>query len=195
MATNLNRLKRIQIKKEIKEMTKLFSLLIFSIAFVFSANAQVAKMSSVYTNMQADCKEEMKSDGDEVPFICKAVGGFRVRIIPAGAWAETVEIVDAKGETVVSLGNVGYGYTTTNNRKLEWRMANGKPFAVILRVNTYNEAKAAEDGDSPFLSKYKTGEKLLVRGLTGYSQIDFEVDGKDKNANATAQKMADENFQ
>jgi hypothetical protein len=134
-------------------MNKLFILLTLTIAFVFTANAQKAKMSSVYTNMRTDCKEEMKSNGDEVPFICKAVGGFRVRIIPAGAWAETVEIVDKKGETVVSLGNVGYGYTTTNNRKIEWRMANGKPFAVIFRVNTYDEAKANEDGDSPFLPK------------------------------------------
>lgn len=173
-------------------------LILFTIVAVFgaiSANAQVAKMTSVYTNTQTDCKAEEKSEGDEVPFICKEVGGFRLRIIPAGAQAETLEIVDAKGETVVSLGNVGYGYTTTNNRKVEWRMANGKPFAVILRVNTYNETKAAEDGDSPFLAKYKTGEKLLIRGLTGYSQIDFEVDGKTQNANAKAQQKADENFQ
>jgi hypothetical protein len=176
-------------------MNKLFILLTLTLAFVFTANAQKAKMTSVYTNMQTDCKEEVKSNGDEVPFICKAVGGFRVRIEPMGAWAEKVEIVDAKGETVISLGNVGYGYTTTNNRKIEWRMANGKPFAVIFRVNTYDEAKAAEDGDSPFLPKYKTGEKLLIRGLTGYSQIDFEIDGKGKNANVSAQKKADSNFQ
>lgn len=151
-------------------------------------------MSSVYTNTQTDCKAESKSDGDEVPFICKAVGGFRLRIIPAGAWAETLEIVDKSGETVLSLGNVGYGYTSTK-RMLEWRMANGKPFAVIFRVNTFDEAKANEDGDSPFLDKYKTGEKLLVKGLTGYSQIDFEINAKDKDANLKAQKKADENFQ
>jgi hypothetical protein len=172
-------------------------ILSLSVVFIsiFSANAQEAKMSSVYTNMQTDCKAESKVEGDEVPFICKAVGGFRVRIVPAGAWAETVEIVNAKSETVVSFGNVGYGYTTTNNRKIEWRLANGKPFAVIFRVNTYNAEKANEDGDSPFLAKYKTGEKLLIRGLTGYSQIDFEVDGKEKNANANAQQKADGNFQ
>lgn len=176
-------------------MNKLLILLMLSVAFVVSANAQVAKMSSVFTNMQTDCKAESKVEADEVPFICKAVGGYRVRIIPAGAWAESVEIVDKKGETVASLGTVGYGYTTTNNRKIEWRMANGKPFAVILRVNTYNSEKANDAGDSPFLAKYKTGEKLLIRGLTGYSQIDFEIGGKGKNANLNAQKKADENFQ
>ncbi len=176
-------------------MKRLFILIILTTIAVASANAQVAKMSSVYTNLQTDCKAESKVEADEVPFICKAVGGYRVRIIPAGAWAETIEVVDAKGETVISLGNVGYGYSTTNNRKLEWRLANGKPFAVIFRVNTYDEAKANNDGDSPFLAKYKTGEKLLIKGLSGFSQIDFEVDGKTNNANAQAQLKADENFQ
>lgn len=176
-------------------MNKLFILLTLTLGFVFTANAQVAKMSSVFTNMQTDCKAESNVEADEGPLICKAVGGFRVRIIPAGAWAESIEIVDAKGETAASLGNVGYGYSTTNNRKIEWRMANRKPFAVIFRVNTYNSEKANDNGDSPFLEKYKTGEKLLIRGLTGYSQIDFEIDAKVKLANALAQKKVDENFQ
>jgi hypothetical protein len=176
-------------------MNKLFILLSLSLAFVFTANAQVAKMSSIFTNLQTDCKAESKVEADEVPFICKAVGGYRVRIVPAGAWAESIEIVDKKGETVTSFGLVGYGYSTVKNRKLEWRMANGKPFAVIFRVNTYDSEKANEAGDSPFLEKYKIGEKLLIRGLTGYSQIDFQIDGKVKLANTLAQKKADENFQ
>ncbi|MBX7174400.1 MAG: hypothetical protein K1X72_25735 [Pyrinomonadaceae bacterium] len=175
-------------------MQKTLILLVLSLVFVLGVNAQVAKMTSVYTNTQTDCKAEEKSEGDEVPFICKAVGGYRLRIIPAGAQAETLEIVDSTGETVASLGNVGYGYTSSK-RMLEWRMANGKPFAVIFRVFTYDEQKALDAGDNPYLPKYKTGEKLLVRGLSGYSQIDFEVDGKEANANAKAQKMADENFQ
>lgn len=177
-------------------MKKIFIVFLLITAFsVISANAQIAKMTSVYTNLQTECKPESKVETDEVPFICKEVSGFRVRITPAGAQAETVEIIDKKGDVVTSLGNVGYGYSTANNRKLEWRMANGKPFAVIFRVNKYNAEKALDEGDNPYLPKYKTGETLLVRGLTGYSQIDFEVDGKEPNANAKAQKMADENFQ
>jgi hypothetical protein len=176
-------------------MTKLFILMTLTLGFVFMANAQVAKMSSVFTNFQTDCKAESKVEADEVPFICKAVGGFRVRIVPAGAWAETIEIVDKKGEIVTSLGMVGYGYSAVKNRKMEWRMANGKPFAAIFRVNTYDSEKANEAGDSPFLDKYKIGEKLLIRGLEGHKQIDFEIDGKVKLANVLAQKKADENFQ
>ncbi|MEK7724132.1 MAG: hypothetical protein AAB336_07290 [Acidobacteriota bacterium] len=175
-------------------MKKLILFTIVAVFSVISADAQIAKMTSVYTNTQTDCKAEEKSEGDEVPFICKEVGGFRLRIIPAGAQAETLEVVNKQGETVASLGNVGYGYTSSK-RMLEWRMANGKPFAVIIRIFTYDEQKALDAGDNPYLPKYKTGEKLLVRGLTGYSQIDFEVDGKDKTANVKAQNLADSNFQ
>jgi hypothetical protein len=46
-----------------------------------------------------------------------------------------------------------------------------------------------------FYQSNKTGEKLLIRGLTGHSQIDFEVEGKQKDANLKAQKKADQNFQ
>lgn len=174
---------------------KLALIVGLSLVCTLAVSAQKAKMTSVYTNMQTDCAAESKVEADEVPFICKAVDGYRVRIVPAGAWAETIEIVDKSGEVVTSFGNVGYGYSTTNNRKVEWRMADGKPFAAILRVNVYDSEKALDAGDSPFLGKYKTGEKLMIRGLAGYSQIEFEVDGKDKDANLKAQKMADGNFQ
>jgi hypothetical protein len=176
-------------------MKRLLLFLLFAVIGVGSAKAQIARMSSVYTNLQTDCQAETKVEADEVPFICKAVGGYRVRIVPVGAWAESIEIINKKGEIVASLGNVGYGYSTAKNRKLEWRMANGKPFAVIFRINTFNTEKAMEAGDNPYSAKYKTGETLLVRGLAGYSQIDFEIDGKEKNANAKAQQKADENFQ
>jgi hypothetical protein len=175
-----------------KNFILLSALVIFG---AISANAQVAKMASVYTNLKTDCKPETKIEADEVPFICKAVGGFRVRIVPAGAWAESIEIVDSKGKTITSLGTHGYGFSVTGKRMLEWRMANGKPFAVILRTNKYDMEKATESGDNPYSDKYKIGEKLLIRGLEGHSQIDFEVDTKEKNANAKSQKMADENFQ
>lgn len=176
-------------------MKSFIFIALITIFCAFSANAQVAKMSSVYTNLKVDCKPESKVEADEVPFICKAVGGFRVRIIPAGAWTEMIEIVNARNETVASLGTHGYGYSTAPKRAVEWRMANGKPFAVIFRINEYDQEKASEAGDNPYTPKYKTGEKLIVRGLTGYSQIDFEVDAKEKNANVKAQNLADENFQ
>lgn len=169
-------------------------LAFLTFGLVFAANAQTVKMTSVYTNLKNDCRAEQKIIADEVPFICKAVGGYRARIIPAGVWAESLEIVDAAKKTVASLGTHGYGYSNDGRRMLEWRLANGVPFAVIFRVNKYDSKTASESGDNPYLNKYKIGEVLIIRGLKNYSQIDFEVDGKSKNANFAAQKMADENF-
>lgn len=171
-----------------------FTILILLVA-AFAANSQTTKMSSVYTTFTKDCKPTEKATDQEVPFVCKAVGGFRARIMPAGAWAEEIEIINAAGEVVLTLGTQGYGYTSDPKRVLEWRLANGKPFAVIFRVGEFDADKAAESGDNPYLAKYKKGEKLLVRGLTGYTQIDFEVNAREKNANVIAQSKADSNFQ
>lgn len=175
-------------------MKNLIYISLMMMVAVIAVRSQDAKMASVYTDLKNDCRPETKTS-DEVPFICKAVGGYRVRIIPAGAWAETIEIVDAKKETVASLGIHGYAYSLKGKRMLEWRMANGKPFAVIFRIDKFDSKDALESGDNPYLDKYKIGEALIVRGLPGYSQINFEVGAKEKNANAKAQNLADSNFQ
>lgn len=161
-----------------KNIIQTIALIFFAAITATVAGAQVAKMTSVYTNLKTDCQPETKVTDEEVPFICKAVGGYRIRIVPAGAWAEMIEIIDAKNEQVASLGTHGYGYSVSGRRMVEWRMANGKPFAVIFRVNKYIPDEMPENGDSPYLDKYKTGEALLIRGLKGYSQIDFEIDAK-----------------
>jgi len=76
---------------------------------------------------------------------------------------------------------------TVTKRKLEWRMANGKPFAVIFRIDQYN-------GDIS-LSPQKTHETLIVKGLKGFSNIDYEVDQRlHPQANQEARKLADQGF-
>jgi hypothetical protein len=177
-------------------MNKLFILLSLSLAFVFAANGQVAKMSSVYTNLKTDCKNAFKSvdDGQDMPLVCKGFGGYKVDV-GYSAWAALISISKPKSdEEVISLGNHPINFTDSG-AKLEWRLANGKPFAVILRIKKYNLDKAAANGDNPFTADNVIGEALIIKGLSGYSQIDFEVNAKEKNANAKAQKMADENFQ
>jgi hypothetical protein len=78
-------------------------------------------------------------------------------------------------------------------RKIEWRMADGKPFAVILRVSNFD--RSDDDGGDPFNPKNKTGESLLVKGLKGYEHIDFEVDTKTTpNPNVKARELADGNY-
>jgi len=74
-------------------------------------------------------------------------------------------------------------------RKVEWRFANGKPFAVIFRIDVTKGSSA--DGIDMWSKENKTGEALVVKGLKGFEHIDFEVDAKTPNANAKAREMAD----
>jgi hypothetical protein len=71
-------------------------------------------------------------------------------------------------------------------------MADGKPFAVIIRVPEYSDGgtSSAEIWDP----KNKTGESLIVRGLKGYEHIEGKVDAKTPNANVKARELADNAF-
>jgi len=73
--------------------------------------------------------------------------------------------------------------------KAEWRTANGKPFAVIMRVAKYGET----DDENLYIGK-KIGEELIVQGLKGFEDIDFKVDAKTPNANVKARKLADDAY-
>jgi hypothetical protein len=177
-------------------MNKFFILLTLTCAFVFTTNAQKVKMSSVYTNLKTECKNAFKSvnEGQDMPLVCKGFGGYKVNV-GYSAWASSISISKRKSDDeVIGLASQAIDFTDYAP-KLEWRLANGKPFAVILRIKKYNVDFAAANGDNPFMANNVIGEVLVIKGLAGYSQIDFEIDAKGKNANAKAQKMADENYQ
>jgi hypothetical protein len=64
-------------------------------------------------------------------------------------------------------------------------MANGKPFAVIMRIPTY----AAPTKDTDYWGPVN-GAKLIIRGLKGFD-IDEEVDAKLPDSNARAREISD----
>ena len=66
---------------------------------------------------------------------------------------------------------------------------NGKPFAIIMRVAVYAELTGAGE----YFGK-KTGEKLIIKGLKGFENINFEVDAKTANANIKARELADNSY-
>ena len=73
-----------------------------------------------------------------------------------------------------------------NRSKIEWRLANGKPFAVIMRVPKYADKPDGEAG----LGK-KTGEEFVVAGLYEYDNNTAQIDAKAKNAEILARREAD----
>lgn len=74
--------------------------------------------------------------------------------------------------------------------KVEWRLAEGVPFAVITRVHCYGaEPDAQGNYDTP---RNRLGEYLMVRGLLGQSiQADIDV-AKTAHANQHARQLADD---
>jgi hypothetical protein len=151
------------------------------------------KFSSVYTNFYKDCRnaipESKAIPGSDIPGICKGYGGYRVNL-NYSAMATNIIIERAKNtDDSISLGMMSIALPEKGS-KLEWRLANGKPFAVIFRMPKYGDP---DESGNPFANK--TGEVLIVKGLKGYESIDLEVDVKTTpNPNEKARQLADSNY-
>ena len=175
----------------------IFILIALSAASVFAQRNnhknQKPKFSSLYTNLEKDCKV-VPGPADAIE--CKPVGAYRIRAgygaVTENIWVETVD-----REISLQLSPSKDGNLTQSAGMIEWRLANGKPFAVIARFAFYDAAKVGEamGGDSSFFQdNFKTAEVLIVKGLKGYDRIDFEVNAKQPNANLKLREMADKAY-
>ena len=146
------------------------------------------RFSSVYTaltkcgsGMTKKEEREAEKNGSDIPTVCKGYGGYNVDI-SYSACSSSFSLV--RGEESISLGMQAINWT---QKTVEWRLANGKPFAIIMRQYEYaGNAQCATDGKI-------TSESLIVRGLKGY-EIDETVDAKTPNANGKARELADKRY-
>lgn len=149
---------------------------------------------SLYTDMKRDCRTlpEPKGaeEGGDPAGACKGHGGYRI-VISHSAWSAhfAVESLNDKSESI----DLGSDYSSYGARgeKVEWRAANGIPFAIIMRLGKYKERR---DGENPYSAGNRTGSTLVVKGLKGWEYIDFKVDGAAAGANARARELADQNY-
>jgi hypothetical protein len=154
----------------------LCGLLAITSAYAFGWQHSMAKFSSVYTDLNKQCKAALKEseigEGQDMPQNCKGYGGYRISIGYSAMYAHLIaETLDGKHSIPLTTAQINYDME--KGRKIEWRMANGKPFAVILRVE----------------------DKLLVKGLRGYEKIDYDIDTKTTpNPNQQAREMADKAY-
>ena len=182
----------------------LASLSIFSLVLAVSSQVSrsksgAPKFSSVYTDLNRDCKNaltkkeerEAEARGTDIPVRCKGYGGYYVDV-GYSAMASSMSIYQRGSDDFIGLGMYPLNYIDEKGRKIEWRMADGKPFAVIWRVPQYNNegTSSAEIWDP----KNKIGELLRVRGLKGYEHIEGKIDAKTPNANGKARELADNAF-
>ena len=129
-------------------------------------------------------KEEREAEkhGQDIPSKCKGLGGYSVDI-SYSACASSFSLT--RGDEGISLGMQAVGW---KQKTVEWRMANGKPFAVIMRFYEY-------EGDDLCASNGKIkSESLMVRGLKGFEHIEESVDARTPNANVKARELADKGF-
>ncbi len=148
-------------------------LLLIPAGFAFGSRSSPPKFTSVYTDLSKQCKAAFKEvgEGQDMPLNCKGYGGYKISIGYSAMYAHVVaETLDGKNN--IPLTTTQINYDMQKGRKIEWRLANGRPFAVILRVE----------------------DKLLVKGLRGYEKIDYDVDAKTPNANQQARDLADKGY-
>lgn len=160
---------------------------ILSLFFIGTAFAQktTPKFSSVYTDLDKSCKTIGGGGGTDPAFDCRGIGGYRIYNWSAAAAQFFAVKTSKNNEDMIQLASQSFDFDM-GKAKVEWRLVNGKPFAVIMRFNKY----ADPDDTNPYFGK-KIGTELIVKGLKGFEKIDFTVDAKTPNANAEARKLAD----
>jgi len=163
------------------------------LVFAIVGAAQAPRFSSLYTNLKTDCRGTMtvkqaEESGEDMPLKCKGYGGYEINI-GYSATSSQFSIIRAgqPDEDVVTSTMQPIDYDL--KRKVEWRFANGKPFAVIYRIDLTKSDSS--DPTGMWSKENKTGEHLVIKGLKGFEHIDFEVDAKTADANVKAREMAD----
>ena len=126
-------------------------------------------------------EREAEKNGTDIPSKCRGLGGYDV-FISYSACASSFTI--RRGEEDISLGMQPVNW---KQKTIEWRLADGKPFAVIIRMYDYG------DDFCNGANKLK-GESLMVQGLKGFEQIEGSVDARAANSNLRARELADKGF-
>lgn len=148
---------------------------------------KTTKFTSVYTNLDGKtCRFYDGKDGQDGLTLCKGPGKYQVRIYSSATMTHIV--AELKGtDDSYSLASVSLDFNQSRSN-VEWRLANGIPFAAIFRAPTYGEPNEFGGPGK------KTGEQLVVVGLKGHDDIEATIDAKTPNANVKAREAADSKF-
>lgn len=165
-------------------------------AQVAATRKATTAFTSVYTDLKTECgsgltpKEEKAAEaaGQDIPAVCKGYGGYEIFIASDGANTQfQVRTKTRKPEKDVVVSKDLYVGDALSTRKVEWRLADGKPFAVIFRIDVWGEAD--EQG-----ARKKLGEQIRVVGLKN-KHADYKVDVKTTpNPNEEARRLADNSY-
>ena len=165
---------------------ELIAIIVLLLAAAIVSAQKPVKFTSVYTTLSGkDCKVLRGGPGTDDATECKGVGGYNVEVYYSAATMQ-IGAIRRRDEQIVPIATLNLDFNYSQSR-LEWRLANGKPFAVLMRVPRYGQPKEGEYfGDV-------LGQQIIVAGLVGYD-INEKIDAKQIAANAKAREAADKAF-
>jgi hypothetical protein len=150
------------------------------------------KTTSTYTDMEKDCEnafpEEEAHPGSDIPARCKGPNGYA--IYESYSARDTYRSIEIPGQSEPVRLFPGVACTRlVYARKMEWRLRNGKPFALIYRATCYADDDYAEN---PMIPGTLTGEYLVVQPLSKVAPLAVIDVRTTKNSNEAARKRAEE---
>lgn len=171
------------------------SINILALGFVMAVSSTAAfsqakpvKFTSTYSSLNyKNCKILRGGEGQDDAKICPGPGGYQVRVYSSATTSHiNAELKGSDESFPIATLDLGFN---DNSSKLEWRLANGKPFAVIMRIPTYAERTDGEAG----MGKV-TGQELVVVGLRSQESLTTSIDARTPNANVKARALADAGY-
>jgi hypothetical protein len=157
-------------------------------------SARTPKFTSAYTSLRTQCRSVgTAGQGDDPSQRCTGVGGY-VIVVDFSAASSHLRIEPSRNPTesnTVQLGEQPIDFDK-GGKKVEWRLADGKPFAVIIRMEKH---KDVDDPTAYWQPQNRLGQMLLVQGLGEHRGVNAEVDAAKPTANADARKLADDAYQ
>lgn len=151
------------------------------------------EFTSVYTKLDSKtCQPLSVAENDEeVPDICDGYKDYKILVSHHGTAtkiyigteiSKNTDLWDTAELPMFIANNAGNGQT------IEWRLADGEPFACIVRAE-YNKSIINPDEKG-------TANELVVKNLKGFAPINIKIDAqKNKRANEEARQRADSAYQ
>jgi hypothetical protein len=145
------------------------------------------KTTSVFTSMDSDCHDAFDAseagEGSDIPQICKGPKKYSIYEYYSGDESFR-SIQRGKEDLTGTLGALSPCERGTYGQKMEWRLRDGEPFALIYRITCYR----AEGDKTP---NNRTGEYLMIQPLAkGQPAIEIDL-LRTKKANRVARTQAD----
>jgi hypothetical protein len=128
------------------------------------------KYSSEYTDLKTGCRSLGGKEGGHVSTFCKGPGGYQAHYFDTATYYQ-LNVADRNRDWQKMVMTFGLG-DLKNTKPLEWRLANGVPFAAIFT--------------------HPGNGKVFVTGLKGFERIKFEEEGQ--GSLDRARSMADARY-